>query len=187
MSTVPLDLQWSSQRRGDLQDLHRSMQRKASLGRIYAFVTGHSRSLLDLATEVSRRKIRNQHYAGSRTVAIHRITGSEGGSDDFDRDFNPIHTRTMDRWLSVAAARSRGDTMPLVEIIQLGEDYFVRDGHHRISVARALREEYIDAVVIVLELEPESAPLSTLVVAHTPTTNNKVLMTTFGVDSIQQR
>jgi hypothetical protein len=101
-----------------------------------------------------------------------RIRGSEGRSDDFDCDFNPLHTRTRDRWMSVAIARSQGETLPLVELIQLGEDYFVRDGHHRISVARELSEEYIDAIVIVLELELVSAPL--------PTT------TTFGVGSLQQ-
>ena len=68
--------------------------------------------------------------------------------------------------MSIAIARSQGDTLPLVELIQLGEDYFVRDGHHRISAARAFSEEYIDAVVIVLELEPVSVPPSKLIVAN---------------------
>lgn len=158
MSTTSIYLQWPSQGLADLQDLYRSMQTKALLGRIYAFLTGHSRRLLDLTTEVSKRKIRSQHYAGSRTVPINRIKGSEGRSGDFDCDFNPMHTRTRGRWLSVAVARSRGDTLPLVELIQLGDDYFVRDGHHRISVARAFSEEYIDAMVIVLEMERVSAP-----------------------------
>lgn len=168
MSTMPTYLEWPSQRRVDLGALYRSMQTKASLGKIYAFLTGHSRSLLDFATEVSKRKIRSQHYAGSRTVPTNRIKGSEGRSGDFDCDFNPMNTRTIDRWMSVAVARSSGDTLPLVELIQLGADYYVRDGHHRISVARALGEEYVDAMVIVLELEPVSTSLPTLVVANTP-------------------
>jgi hypothetical protein len=70
-----------------------------------------------------------------------------------------MNARTVDRWLSVAAAHFSGDTLPLVELIQLGEDYFVRDGHHRISVVRACSQEYIDAMVMVLELEPVSARL----------------------------
>jgi hypothetical protein len=144
------------------------MQTKALLGRIVSFLTGNSRSLLDLTGQVSERKIRRQYYAGSRTVPINQIKGSEGRSGDFDCDFNPIHARTMDRWVSVAVARSHGAPLPAVELIQLGEVYFVRDGHHRISVARAFREEYIDAKVIVLELEPVSGPLPTLVVANTP-------------------
>ncbi len=142
------------------------MQNKALLGRIYSLLTGRSRSLLDLATEVSKRKIRSQHDGGSRTVPIKRIKGSEGRSGDFDCDFNPIQTRTSARWMSVAVARSSGETLPLVELIQSGDDYFVRDGHHRISVARALGEEYVDAKVIVLELAPVSNALSTLAVTN---------------------
>ena len=63
--------------------------------------------------------------------------------------------------MSVAVARFCGDTLPLVELIQLGDHYYVRDGHHRISVARALGEEYIDAKVIILELEPILNSLAT--------------------------
>jgi hypothetical protein len=156
MSTVTLDFQWLSQGLGDLRDLYRSMQTKAWFGTINSFLTGQSRSLLDLTTEVSKGKVSSQHYAGSRTVPISRIKGSEGRSGDFDCDFNSKNTHTIARWMSVAIARSCGDTLPLVELIQLGKDYFVRDGHHRISVAHAFGEEYIDAKVIVLELEPIS-------------------------------
>jgi hypothetical protein len=155
------------------------MQTKALLGKMYAFITGHSRNLRDLAAEVSARKIRSQHYAGYRTVPIDRIKGSEGRSSDFDSHFNPLHTRTFDRWMSVAVARSGGDILPPIELIQLDEDYFVGDGHHRISVARAFGEEYIDAMVIVLELESVPTFLSTLTGANAPTTN--------GIPSIEQR
>jgi hypothetical protein len=99
------------------------------------------------------RKINGRHYVGTRTVPINRIKGSEGRSADFDSAFNPISTRTVNRWVSVAVARSSGVTLPPVDLIQLGEDYFVRDGHHRISVARAFGEVYVDAKVTVLELE----------------------------------
>jgi hypothetical protein len=142
------------------------MQNKAFLEKIYAFPSQRSRNLLDLTTEISERKIIRQYYVGVRTVPLNRIKGSEGRSTDFDCDFNPLHARTRDRWMSIAIARSQGDTLPLVELIQLGEDYFVRDGHHRISVAHAFSEEYIDAVVIVLELQPVSVPQSKLIGAN---------------------
>lgn len=151
-------LPWPSQNLVNLRKLHRWMQTKAFLGRLYSFLTGHPTSLLDLSVEVSKSKIRNQYYAGSRTVPINRIKGSESRAGDFDCDFNPIHTRTIDRWISVAVARSTGAALPAVELIQLGEDYFVRDGHHRISVARAFSQEYIDAKVIVMKLDPLSTP-----------------------------
>lgn len=166
MSTIPLYLEWSSRNAGNLQELYRSRQRKAFLGKFFSALTGRSRNLLDLTTEISHRRILRQHYAGSRTVAINRIKGSEGRSTDFDCDFNPLHTRTSDRWMSIANARAHGDTLPLVELIQLGDDYFVRDGHHRISVAQALGEEYIDARVIILELEPKSSSLIKAAIAN---------------------
>jgi hypothetical protein len=114
-----------------------------------------------------REKDYGQHDAGSNG-ANQPDQGSEGRSGDFDCDFNPMHYRSMDRWVSVAVARSSGAALPDIELIQLGEDYFVRDGHHRISVARAFRQEYIDAKVIVLELEPVSGSRPVLVLANTP-------------------
>jgi hypothetical protein len=42
--------------------------------------------------------------------------------------------------------------LPAIDLLQVGDTYFVRDGHHRISVARALGADYIDANVTVLEI-----------------------------------
>ena len=173
MSTLALDVPWSYQGMGTLQELYRSMQNKALVGKLFSVLTQRSRNLSDLTTEISHRRMLRQHSAGSRTVAIQRIKGTEGRSSDFDCDFNPLHARTRDRWMSIANARIQGDTLPLVQLIQLGDEYFVRDGHHRISVARALGEEYIDAKVIVLEFELRSVLPSTF--------------TTFELDNLQQR
>jgi hypothetical protein len=51
----------------------------------------------------------------------------------------------MSRWLRVAAARDQGKVLPPVVLVQVGDVYFVRDGHHRISVARALGQLDIEA------------------------------------------
>ncbi len=167
MSAGSIYLDWTFQGLGGLQDLYRLMKTKAFFGKIVSLLTGHSRSLLNLTTEVSRRKVSGQHYAGIRMVPISQIKGSESQLDDFDCDFNPMNIRTVDRWISVAVAHTDGMILPPVELIQLGEDYFVRDGHHRISVARAFHEEYVDAEVTVLELEPVSRPISVRVMANT--------------------
>lgn len=90
----------------------------------------------------------NQHYAGHKSVPINRIRGSEGRTEDFDDAFYPLHDRLRNRWLSVAFVRLAGQDLPPVELIHNGGVYFVRDGHHRISVAKALGEAYIDAEVI---------------------------------------
>jgi hypothetical protein len=95
------------------------------------------------------------HAAGTRSVPIREIQGSENRAGDFDRDFNPLHDHNRGRWLSVAAARERGRDLPPVALIQIGDSYFVRDGHHRISVAHALDQSTIQATV---EVWPVNGP-----------------------------
>jgi hypothetical protein len=119
--------------------------------RALALATRKMVSLLDIDSVTCRCGQPDRHYAGIKTVSIHQIRGSEGRSRDFDRNFNPLHKRTMKRWMSVYIAWQNGKALPPVELVQVGDEYYVRDGHHRISVARALGNNYIDAEVTVLE------------------------------------
>jgi hypothetical protein len=119
---------------------------------ILSAVTGHSCQLLSL-TELRTAVVRARHAAGMQTVPLSQIRGSEGRSTDFDRSFNPLRSHAMERWLRVAEAQRRGMSLPLVQLIKVGELYFVRDGHHRISVARALGQQEIDADVVVWEVD----------------------------------
>lgn len=89
----------------------------------------------------------NRRYAGSQTVAVKDIHGTVDRGGDFDYDFTPLRRSNELRWTKVATAMLNGVELPPVELIQVGEHYFVKDGHHRISVARALGFAYIDAVV----------------------------------------
>lgn len=81
-------------------------------------------------------------------VALDSIVGSEDRSEDFDAAFNPLKTHNRERWISVAAARRMGVVLPVVELVQAGDKYYVRDGHHRISVARALGQLEIEAKIV---------------------------------------
>lgn len=110
-------------------------------------------ALVDLNDLVKELKIHNRHYAGTKAVAVSNIQGTLGRVNDFGSEFAPLHERTRDRWLSIAMARYLGTPMPAVELIQVGEVYFVVDGHHRISVAQTLGEKAIDAVVTVWDIE----------------------------------
>jgi hypothetical protein len=85
-------------------------------------------------------------------VVIDQIRASESRGADFDCDFNPLHDQTRDRWLRIARAREQGRTLPPVALIQIGDFYAVRDGHHRLSVARALGQRSVEAKVIVWEV-----------------------------------
>mgnify|MGYP001260856333 FL=1 len=78
-------------------------------------------------------------------VPLSQIVGSEGRVGDFDSAFNPLNDHTRDRWISIAAAIRRGVAMPSVELIEAADGYYVRDGHHRISVAKAAGQATIEA------------------------------------------
>jgi hypothetical protein len=121
------------------------------LKQAWSLLTGRSRRLLDLSTFRAADSLLGGHSIGIRTVAISKIRGSEGRSEDFDREFHPLRVHNQGRWLSVAGARQRGVALPPVDLIQIGDIYFVRDGHHRISVARAFGQDEIEANVTVWE------------------------------------
>ncbi len=84
---------------------------------------------------------------GQREVPLDGIVGTVGRVGDFDRQFRPLQVQSRDRWRRVATAVVTGVELPPVDLIQLGDMYFVRDGHHRVSVARALERITITARV----------------------------------------
>jgi hypothetical protein len=96
--------------------------------------------------------IKGQHYLGLEQVEIKNIIGSTGRYMDFDRAFLPIQTHTRDRWESVDKARYDQINLPPVELFKIGNVYFVKDGNHRVSVAREWGQEYIDAFVTEIEI-----------------------------------
>ncbi len=108
--------------------------------------------LLELRGALQGKQVKSSHAAGLQYVAIDKIHGSEGRSLDFDAAFLPTHNRTEERWVSIATAQKLDVALPPVELIQLGNIYYVRDGHHRISVAKSLGQMVIEADVTVWEI-----------------------------------
>jgi hypothetical protein len=84
---------------------------------------------------------------GLRTVRLDSIVGTVDRTREFDRRFRPLSGRVRGRWERIAAAQRRGESMPPVSLYRIGDLHFVRDGHHRVSVARSLGREDIDAYV----------------------------------------
>lgn len=121
---------------------------------IWAWLTGRSRRLLDLAAVEANGQVVSRHYPELKTVPVGHIRGSasKGRGQDFDLDFYPSQAHDEDRWKSVAAAWLYGQALPPIEVIQVGETYYVQDGHHRVSIARALGQQDIDAIVTVWQV-----------------------------------
>jgi hypothetical protein len=97
---------------------------------------------------------------GHQVVALCQIRGSEGRCRDFDANFRPLQPHCATRWLGVAMAWKTGTALPPVSLIRVGDVYFVRDGHHRVSVARALGQAEIEAEVTVWRVADVLAPLA---------------------------
>ena len=118
---------------------------------------GRPAPLQPLALALQNASVESRHYAGVQLVALDAIRGSESRSGDFDAAFRPLHRHMDQRWVSVAAAWLAGVVFAPVVLIKVGDAYFVRDGHHRISIALATGQRYIDAEVTVWELSGRPA------------------------------
>jgi hypothetical protein len=91
---------------------------------------------------------RGEISLGVQRIALDTIVGTvDRRRTAFDRDFRPMSDEVRGRWERVLAARRRGAELPPIEVYRIGELHFVQDGHHRVSVARALGDETIEAHV----------------------------------------
>ena len=118
---------------------------RGRLGNFVAKIFGKPNHLQELASQpVSTRRPTNRIVS----VPIKQIKGTFGRSTDFDANFNPLQERSRSRWISILTAIQLGVSLPPVELVQVGETFFVRDGHHRISVAKALQQEAIEAHIV---------------------------------------
>ncbi|HYN90091.1 MAG TPA: hypothetical protein VER55_16270 [Ardenticatenaceae bacterium] len=133
----------------DAWNLYHRARHRGQLARFWAALTRRSNCLHELATFAAGRTPGGGHYAGTRAVPIDEIRGSEGRYADFDRRFNPLGDHSSQRWVGLAMAHLQGVVLPPVVLVQVGDIYFVQDGHHRISVARAMGQKYVEAVVTV--------------------------------------
>lgn len=133
-------------------------RRQSFLQRLVSLIGGKPNDLLPLDEVRTRLHVRGQRYLGLQTVAVQQIVGSEGRYADFDRKFLPRHTNLKDRWLSINRAYYTDVVLPPVELYKMGDIYFVRDGNHRVSVARQLGQEYIDAYVTELDVAVPLTP-----------------------------
>jgi hypothetical protein len=128
--------------------LYNRARTRAWLRRVWSILTRRRQGLLDLSEVETRCTVRHRHYRGIQTVCLDQIRGSDGRCRDFDSVFYPSQEHNRGRWLAIAALQASGAILPPVQLVQVGEIYFVQDGHHRISVARASGKACIEAEVV---------------------------------------
>ena len=117
---------------------------RAMRNRLLAKLTGKTNALQIL----SHQPATTRHTNRVITVPLSKIVGSESRSEDFDAGFNPMKQHNRERWIGIAVARRTGVVLPAVELVRNGNHYYIRDGHHRLSVAKAMGQLEIEAYVV---------------------------------------
>lgn len=135
-----------------LDDFHKAKNR-ARMHSLFDKLTWKNPDLMSLYEVTSIIKPKKETYLGMKTIEIDRIIGSEGRYRDFSAAFLPKREMLRARWTSVDQARLSDVVLPPISVFELGGYYFVRDGNHRVSVARSMGVEYIDAEVVELDSE----------------------------------
>jgi hypothetical protein len=130
-------------------------RRKSFWHSVRSWLGQHTNELLPFEDVVRQLPLRGQHYIGLLQVPIDQIVGSLSRYNDFDREFLPRQTHTRDRWENIDKAHLREVILPPIELYKMGEMYFVKDGNHRVSVARERGQVFIDAQVIEIDTPVE--------------------------------
>ena len=130
--------------------LYRSVRFASQVSRFLSWLFHQPVHLMD-ASEIIPDEITAHHFSGLRSVAISHIIASVIYIDDFDSAFCPLNDQNRTRWINVAATTLLGAELPAVDVLQIDSAYIACDGHNRISVARALGQENIDAYVTKLQ------------------------------------
>jgi hypothetical protein len=134
----------------DAQNDFLRARRRAAASRVAARLRGEPgdvRMVLPYEEVIEALGFVSERPVGVEVVALDAIVGTVDRERDFDRSFRPTSGRVRSRWENIAAAMRRGESLPPVDLVRIGEIYFVRDGHNRVSVARALGRRDIEAYV----------------------------------------
>ena len=127
----------------DFYDAHR----KASLKTVMSYITGKSVDLLSYEDVLAHLRVKGQSDRGIEDIPLDKIIGSVGRYTDFTRDFLPRRESDRHRWANVKMATESFQGVPPIEVYKLGDFYFVKDGNHRVSVARLNGQTHIEAFI----------------------------------------
>jgi hypothetical protein len=140
-------------------------RRRARLRAVVARIRREHTSNRLLSFEEVRRELsvaNKRLRRGTRVVEVDQIVGSVGRWDEFDRSFLPARASVGQRWKRIDRTFQRGEDLPPVELYEIGDSYFVLDGHHRVSVARFHGVPTVEAAVAEFRPKLPAAPVPTI-------------------------
>lgn len=118
---------------------------------VRAILTRRSRRLQSIEPVLAAAGLEGRSFGGVYEIPLDRVVGSAAPpakTGDFDPGFLPVNRRMRDRWARIYQAMVEGDELPPIDVYKVGDDYYVIDGHHRVSVARSLGRATINARVV---------------------------------------
>lgn len=124
---------------------------KARMQELLSTLRWKNNELLSFYEVTKLIRPRLETYRGHQAIPIDKIIGSEGRYHDFTLAFYPRKEMLRSRWQRVDEAHLQNVTLPPISVYKLGDFYFVRDGNHRVSVAKMQGVEFIDAEVVELD------------------------------------
>lgn len=142
------------------EDFNRARTQE-KIGRIIYALSPQNQELLSLRDVKDVVRPTSETYRGMQTVNVTHIVGSEGRYRDFNKGFLPRREASRGRWQSIDRAHLQQVNLPPIRLYEIGGVYFVRDGNHRVSVARSQGVMSIDAEVVSLGTEIRLDPRMT--------------------------
>ncbi|MEZ4594700.1 MAG: transcriptional regulator [Chloroflexota bacterium] len=136
-------------------------RRQANRAQMTARLTGEDIALLPFDAIRAQLQQQNPYYVGIKQVPLDAIVGSVGRYKNFTRKFLPLTNSVQERWVALDALASQTGWPP-VDLYRVGNIYFVKDGNHRVSVARQLGLPTIEAHVLAYPVEVEIDPTDNL-------------------------
>jgi hypothetical protein len=96
----------------------------------------------------------NRRLLDVQPIPVEKIIGSFNRVSEFDHEFRPLRRHMADRWVNASIALEWDGWSPIL-VHKIGEEYYVEDGHHRVSVARSTGMVYIEAKVWEYSVQPQ--------------------------------
>jgi nucleotide-binding universal stress UspA family protein len=141
-------------------DDYRKARRKAAIDELLARISGAPQESSLLSYEEVRQQLQAVEKSPQRLkdIPLDAVVGSVGRYHDFTRKYLPKASIDEKRWARVMASSQDLTGLPPIEVYQIGEVYFVKDGNHRVSVARQMGNETIQAYVTEVDTKVTLSP-----------------------------
>ncbi|HKB29488.1 MAG TPA: chromosome partitioning protein ParB [Streptosporangiaceae bacterium] len=136
--------------RADVENDFQRARRRQTLARLAHWLRREPDDvnlILPFDEVVAALGMKGERSLGLQTIKLDTIVGTVDSRRDFDRRFRPTSSRVRERWERLALAQRRGESIPPIDVYRVGDLHFVKDGHHRVSIALATGQTTIDAYV----------------------------------------